>query len=53
MLEILRNKLGKLQDINLNLMVAKLNGNNEVVHDIYINVVLQKKLRQMIKQFSK
>jgi hypothetical protein len=52
MLEILRNKLDKLQDINLNLMVDKLNGNTEVIHDIYINVVLQRKLHQMIKQFS-
>lgn len=52
MLEILRNKLGNLQGINIDLMTAKLNGNTKVVQDINTNVVLQRKLRQMIKQWS-
>ena len=52
MLEILRNKLCKLQDLNLNLMVAKLNGNTEVEYNLRTNVVLQRKIHQMIKQWQ-
>lgn len=52
MLQILENKYGKLQDENLNLMVAKLNGNKEVEKQLYINYTLLTKIGQMIRNLK-